>query len=215
MVGSQTNLERVYALSTFAKIRGTYAVYQDYAPAQLNLDLPSLYSLNFSVQNLAKVAISGLILIGANPRFEASLLNTALRREQFRRGFSYLTVGAFTSLRYAQTHQGNSYRTLFASLENRVAFVKSRLALQHPVGILLSINSLRNENASYLQKLVVSLGKFNFTKTAKSDRLGFLHSSVGSLAFAALGLSTKKRGNMQNSTLFTVGQPAFSESFFR
>ncbi len=194
---------------------GTNAIQSSFASAQIHLDLPSLYSLNLSVHNLAKVVISGLILIGANPRFEASLLNTACRREALRRGLIYLTVGAFANLRYTQAHQGNSYRTLFASLENRASFVKERITQASPIGILLSVNSLRNNHASFLQKLVVTLGKVNFTKTVKNDRLGFLHSSVGSLAFAYFGLGGKKRDNTTNTTLFTVGQPAFADSFFR
>jgi len=41
----------------------------------------------------------------------------------------------------------------------------------------------------------MQLGKNFFIKTTKDNRLGYIHSSVGSLAFAHIGLSTKENNN--------------------
>lgn len=215
MVGSHVNLERVYSLATFAKLRGTNEITQGYAPAHLQVDLPFFYSLNRSIQSFTENTLSGIVMIGANPRYEASLFNTRLRREQNRRGLSYLSIGSFASLRYAQVHQGNSYRTILAFRENRFSSVKSRLTAELPISFLLGVNSLRSQYALFLQQGVRALGKNFFVKTGQKDRLGYLHSSLGSLAFAHLGLVSKKVQLSEETTLFTVNQPSHSESFFK
>jgi len=147
--------------------------------------------------------------IGTNLRFEASLLNTILRREQARRGLQYITVGAFSPLRYTHSHKGNSLYTLYSILENRIVFVKKQYSNIKPLSILSGVDSLRNNYSSFIQKLIFKVGKLFFTKTAKQDRLGFVHSSVGSLAFSHLGIVSK---TPQTPYLFTVAAPSYNQN---
>jgi len=58
-----------------------------------------------------------------------------------------------------------------------------------------------------MQQLFRQLGKQFFVKNKTKDRLGFIHSSIGSLGFAHLGFSSKKF-TTPNLT-FTVAQPDF------
>jgi NADH-quinone oxidoreductase subunit G len=171
--------------------------------AKLLLDIPFFYSLNQTVNNFSKGELSSVIMIGTNLRYEASLLNTMLRREQNRRGLSFVTLGAFNQLRYSHSHEGNSHRSLFSSIENRVGFIKNYVNQSNSVGILLGINNLRGHSSTFLQQLVRQLGKYFFVKTGKNDRLGYVHSSVGSMAFAHLGLITKNKN--KKNILFSVG----------
>lgn len=201
VVGSQANLQRVYALATFAKLNGTSFVAQGDHGLALTIDAPEFYSFNRTVQSLVTgadtvdntKAISSALLVGTNLRFEASIINTMLRREQRRRAISYATVGVYTPLRYRQRHQGNSFRTLEALLENRLPLIKNLRGLGDTViartALFCGVESFRRKQGNVLQVLTHALAKRIFSKTRKGERLGFVHSSVSTLAFAHLGLS--------------------------
>ena len=48
-----------------------------------------------------------------------------------------------------------------------------------------------------------------FIKTAQKERLGVIHSSIGSLAFSHLGLTAKKN---YTESKFTFAQPAYAKN---
>jgi len=207
-----------YSLAAYSKMFGYSNTFnQTRFSAKLLLDIPFFYSLNQAVNEFSKNTRNGFIMIGTNLRYEASLLNTMFRREQNRRGIPFVTLGAFTQLRYAHSHQGNSHRIVVASIENRLQYIKNYVKQSNSVGILLSVNSLRGHSSNFLQQLVRQLGKYFFVKTGKNDRLGYIHSSVGSMAFSHLGLNSKKVNN-KDLTLFSVGagnvtnKPVFNNS---
>jgi len=190
-------------------------IIESFASSKLQLDIPFFYSLN-DTTNFDNISnLSGLILVGINPRFETAILNTKFRNAISQRNFNIIRISVFTSLRYSQIHQGNTFRTLYSILENRINTVKINIGFKIPVGILLGVNNLRNAQATHLQHLVLNLGKSFFVKMQNKDRLGYLHSSVGSLSFAFLGYTPKKT-NIKTpvSTLFTVNQPNYSQKFF-
>ena len=214
IVGSHSNLERVYAINTFIKIKGNNNISFGYRPAQLRLDQPFSYSLNRTVSSFIELNISGFLMIGTNLAYEASLINTMFRREQNLRNNFFVTIGAFTSLRYKQSHQGNSFRALIGSIENRYYFIAKNFININSIGILLSVNSLRNQHSIFLQKIIHSLGKFFFVKTGNQDRLGYLHNSVGSLSAAHFGLVSKRGQGSKKNTLFSINRSIDSESFF-
>ena len=212
--GPQVNLESMYSFVSFAKRFGFNSIFQTYASAQLNVDIPLFYSFNRTVESLVEKPLGGLILLNSNLRYEASLINTIIRREQNRRSSTYITIGAFKSLRYNHQHAGNSFRLVLSSLENRLSFFKLRLqATNGSTGIFVGVESLRNQYGFFSQIIGRFLGKRLFTKTSKEDRLGFIHSTLGSLAFAHQGVSSKPYAHEKVS--FTFSQPQVSKSFFK
>jgi len=209
--GSQSNLERVYAAVNYIKATGNgNTLSQTFVGVNLSVDRPFFYSFNRSFNEFTENEISALIQVGTNLRYEASLFNTLLRREQARRGLFYGTVGCFSSLRYTQNHQGNSLRAVFALLENRSSFVKNLTSQLKAVSIISGVNSFRNDKAGFMQSLLRQLGKQFFVATKSRNRLGFVHSSIGSLAFSYLGLSSKTITN--GYTNFVVAQPDHSST---
>ena len=76
------------------------------------------------------------------------------------------------------------------------------------------MNSLRNQYSIFIQKITYSLGKFFFIKTIGENRLGYLHSSTGSLAFAHFGLEAKINSNYKSKIIFSINRSVDSENFF-
>ena len=214
VVGSHSNLERVYSINAFIKIKGNSDINLNFRPSQLQLDQPFFYSLNRTVSSFIETNISGFLIVGTNLAYEASILNTIFRRRQNTSNINFSTINAYSSLRYKQTHQGNSFRTLKSFIENRCNYNKVIMKNDIPVGILLGVNSLRNSYSFFLQKMIYSLGKSFFVKTKGENRLGYLHSSVGSLAFAYFGLKSRTESSFKNKTIFTINRSVDSENFF-
>lgn len=205
--GSQSNLERIYSAATYLKTKGVGTLSQTFIPSNLCFDIPFFYSFNRVFSSFSENEIASVLQIGTNLRYEASLLNTLLRREQSRRALSYITIAVTTSLRYAHTHQGNSLRSLFAIIENRSKRVKDLFSQEKPLALFSGVNSLRNNQSIVMQQLLRQLGKQFYVKGKSKDRLGFIHSSIGSLAFAHLGFSSKK--STTTAVTFTVAQPDY------
>jgi len=52
--------------------------------------------------------------------------------------------------------------------------------------------------------VILAVGKLFFIKTNSNDRLGYVHSNIGSLSFAHLGIYPKKF-TLNSNNLYTVG----------
>jgi len=51
------------------------------------------------------------------------------------------------------------------------------------------VNSLRNNESNFIQQYVRQIAKYFFSQNSKNDRLGYIHSTTGSLAFAHINRS--------------------------
>jgi len=183
--GSQTNLETIFSVNVFNKLFKKNTINsQDTYSADLILDHPFFYSLNQPFDKFYTTSLTNTILVGTNTRYEVSLLNTIIRRQSKLHGAQYLTIGAFSPLAFSQIHVGTSIRAIFSLVENRSFWIKEFMKTSNTSGIYRSINAFRNKNSRFIQKLLVRLGKYYFIKNSYNTRLGYIHDSVGSLAFA-------------------------------
>ena len=190
--GSQTNFESLYAVDSFIKRVSTKTAFsfnQIKYTSNLLIDLPLFYSLNKSVNDFAVNPLQNIIIIGVNLRYEASILNTRIRREIKQRGTTYVSLGNFSPLAYPQKHKGNSYRTIIAFIENRISLVKAFTEKSNKTAIYIGVNSLRNNESNFIQQYVRQIAKYFFSQNSKNDRLGYIHSTTGSLAFAHINRS--------------------------
>jgi NADH dehydrogenase/NADH:ubiquinone oxidoreductase subunit G len=196
--GSQVNLESLYSFDFFAKSivnKAPISYNQLKYTANLITDVPLFYSLNKSVNDFILDPLQNIIIVGVNLRYEASLLNTRLRREAKQRGASYVNLGNFSPLAYSQMHKGNSVRSIIALIENRIAFIKEFNCSSNKTAIYIGVNSLRNVNSPFTQQIIRQIAKYFFTHNGNKDRFGYIHSSVGSLAFAHINrLNTGSTG---------------------
>jgi hypothetical protein len=216
IIGSHFNIEMIYTVAIFAKSIGinTTMLYQSYAPANIQVDSPFYYSLNSTVKSFINNNLTTIIIVGLNLRYEASLFNTMFRRAQSKHNNFFITMGSFNSLRYTHIHQGNSFRRLLSFIENRVGFVKNRYINQASVAVLLGINSLRGHISKSLQQRVNLLGNQFCVKIGSKDRLGYIHSSISSLAFAHFGHIHNTNLKIDNNFYISIGQPNYSINYF-
>ena len=186
-------MEGIYFTSSFLKSHGHSDFQLGNVLAKTNYDIPFFYSLNCEVASLDKLTM--LILIGLNTRYEASLLNTNLRKQQRERKLTYYTVGAYTPLNLNQNHFGNSLRSLMSFAENKLTTNIKCYVHANP-SIMYSFESLRTKYGFFMQNIFRFLGKKLFTKTQKGERLGLIHAQITSLNFAHLGITSNVRSSI-------------------
>lgn len=206
--GNLSDLEGIYLLSQFIKLCGNSDIQVGNFKLKLNFDLPFFYSFNRTINSLNN--LGALLLIGLNTRYESSVLNSYLRKHQLARALPYATIGAYSSLRLRQNHEGNSLRALLAVAENKTSLTSTFYNLTNP-SIFFGVETLRIKNGSFLKNIITFLGKKFFTKTKQGERFSGVHSNVSTLNFAHLGLTAGVRSPFHSSrhkdkelsTLFT------------
>jgi len=134
-------------------------------------------------------------MIGTNPRFEASLLNTNLRKQQLSRDLKFFTVGAYSALKLKQNHIGITLKSLISLVENKTSSTKE-LVTSKGSSIFLGVESLKAKNGAILQNIARFFAKKLFLKTKTTERLGYIHSNTTSLLFNTLGVSPSVRSKL-------------------
>ena len=196
ILGSLTDISEAFVMSNLIKFLGFGDVqYENYKMA-LNVDAPFFYSLNTSINSFEKT--NCLFVVGSNLRYEASILNTMIRKYQMRRNFQLINVGAYSDLRLKQNHFGNGLRALINIIQNRSVLSLNLINMKN-VSLILGAESLKNKNGFFLQNLLRLLGKKLFLTNKKTTRFGILHSSVGSLSTAFLGIQPNVRSALNVS----------------
>jgi NADH-quinone oxidoreductase subunit G len=190
VLGSLTDINEAFVLSNFVKYLGFGDIQFENYKMALNLDAPYFYSLNTSINSFENT--NCLFVVGSNLRYEASILNTMIRKYQMRRNFQIINVGAYSDLRLKQNHYGNGLRSLINIIQNRSSVSLDLINMKN-VSLILGAESLKNRNSFFLQNLLRLLAKKLFLTTKKTTRFGILHSSVGSLSTAFLGVSPNVR----------------------
>jgi hypothetical protein len=104
------DVESLYFFSYYVRMMGSKDIQCGNYTINMNINLSSFYSFNLTKNILEN--LGSLLIIGNNPRFEVSVLNTFLRKQQNRYALSYITLGVFSALRLKQEHTGNGLRTL-------------------------------------------------------------------------------------------------------
>jgi len=202
------DVESLYLLNFFVKSLGSSDIQAGNVLSKVNIDVPIFYGLNRTLKSFEN--INGLIMIGTNTRFEASLLNTLLRKQQLAKALPYVTFNHAASLKLKQNHQGSGVRSLLAFVDNKVSLTKTFYNMNN-VSLILGAGSLKTLNGSSLQNIFRFLSKKFFTKIKNEERASILHSSITTLLFANVGIQPGVRSDLYNGvkdrkihTLFAV-----------
>jgi len=132
VVGQLIDQESVFMFKQFFNKLGISNLYlqehNNLLTSNINLDFRSNYILNTRLYNLDINAttvetinkeITGttssdfILLVGTNPRYDASLLNVRLRQLLIKKNITIASIGSPMNLTYEHNHLGNSVNTLF------------------------------------------------------------------------------------------------------
>jgi len=160
IAGDLASVEEMYALSELVKSLGSENLdcRQDGAALDPSLGRAS-YLFNPTIAGIEQA--DALLIIGANPRFEAAILNARIRKRYRRGGFPIGVIGEGGEMRYKYDYLGAGPDTLKDILDGGHAFAEVLSKASRPMIIIGQGALTRTDGAGVLAtaaKLAVNVG---------------------------------------------------------
>ncbi|MBT9368303.1 NADH-quinone oxidoreductase subunit NuoG [Rhizobium sp. CSW-27] len=185
IAGDMASVEEMYALKELLTALGSQNMdcRQDGAKFDPSLGRAS-YILNSTIQGIEEA--DALLLIGANPRFEAAVLNARIRKRWRRGNFPIGVIGEASELRYAYDYLGAGTDTLTDLVNGSNGFVEKLRNAKKPLIIVGSGAVTRDDGAGVLAaaaSLAVSVGAVG----EEWNGFGVLHTAASRVGGLDLG----------------------------
>ncbi|XP_050435934.1 NADH-ubiquinone oxidoreductase 75 kDa subunit, mitochondrial [Adelges cooleyi] len=136
VAGSLSDAESMVSLKDLLNRLGSEELYteQPFPVVGSSTDLRSSYLFNSSISGLEQADL--VLLIGTNPRYEAPLINTRIRKGYVHNELNIALLGPKVDLSYDYEHLGDSASTLKELAEKKHAFFTKLSKAKRPVIIL-------------------------------------------------------------------------------
>ncbi|MQB43462.1 NADH-quinone oxidoreductase subunit NuoG [Rhizobium sp. ICMP 5592] len=192
IAGDLASVEEMYALSELLKSLGSENLdcRQDGTALDPSLGRAS-YIFNPSIEGIE--AADALLIVGANPRFEAAVLNSRIRKRWRRGKFPIGVIGEHADLRYSYDYLGAGPETLADLVSGSHSFAEVLKTAQKPMIIIGQGALVREDGAKVLAnaaKLAAAVG------VVKDDWNGFavLHTAASRVGGLDLGFVPGAKG---------------------
>ncbi|ASW06184.1 NADH-quinone oxidoreductase subunit NuoG [Rhizobium sp. 11515TR] len=192
IAGDLASVEEMYALGELLKSLGSENLdcRQDGTALDPSLGRAS-YIFNPSIQGIE--AADALLIVGANPRFEAAVLNSRIRKRWRRGKFPIGVIGEAADLRYSYDYLGAGPDTLADLVSGSHSFADVLKNAQKPMIIIGQGALIREDGAEVLAnaaKLAAAVG------VVKEDWNGFavLHTAAARVGGLDLGFVPGAKG---------------------
>ncbi len=192
IAGDLASVEEMYALGELLKSLGSENLdcRQDGAALDPSLGRAS-YIFNPTIQGIE--AADALLIVGANPRFEAAVLNSRIRKRWRRGKFPIGVIGEAADLRYSYDYLGAGPDTLADLVSGSHSFADVLKNAQRPMIIIGQGALIREDGAEVLAnaaKLAAAVG------VVKEDWNGFavLHTVAARVGGLDLGFVPGAKG---------------------
>ncbi len=160
IAGDLASVEEMFALKSLLASLGSTNVdcRQDGAALDPSLGRAS-YLFNATIEGIEHA--DALLIVGSNPRYEASVLNARIRKRWRRGGFPIAVIGEASELRYEYEYLGSGTDTLSDLASGSHSFIEKLKAAKNPMIIVGQGALSREDGAAVLSaaaKLAVSVG---------------------------------------------------------
>lgn len=158
IAGKMADAESLMAMKDLVNKLGSelLATEQNFPKEGSGIDLRSNYIMNNKIRNLEEADV--VLLIGTNPRYEAPLINTRLRKGYLHAEQTIALIGPKVDLTYDYEHLGQSLKTISELKNGTHAFSNVLLNAKKPM-IVLGSNQLDREDGAKILAEVQELAK--------------------------------------------------------
>jgi NADH-quinone oxidoreductase subunit G len=144
------------------------------------------------------------ILIGANPRHEATLINARIRKRSLRGNYPIYSVGECGDLTYPVTHLGDDAKILQEIASGKHSVVQGLKQSKKPMLIIGYGALMRNDYQEILHLCSEIVKKYNFVQDGWNG-FNILHSAASRVAALDLGFVPQKDG-MYTQEILTAAE---------
>lgn len=185
IAGDLAAVEEIYALKLLMEKLGSTNIdcRQDGAALDPSLGRAS-YIFNPTIEGIEDA--DALLIIGANPRFEASVLNARIRKRWRMENFPVGVIGDEADLRYDYTYLGAGTDTLAGLVDGSGDFYKVLQDAERPMIIVGQGALARNDGAAVLDS-VLALADAVGVVGEDWNGLGVLHTAAARVGALDLG----------------------------
>jgi NADH dehydrogenase/NADH:ubiquinone oxidoreductase subunit G len=130
-----------------------------------------------------------LILVGANPRLEAPVLNARIRKANGLNGLEVAIIGSATNLGYDYVHLGNSAQTLLELADGTHPYCERLKKAELPM-IIVSSEALARHDGESIRQLVNKIGEQSNVINAKEkwNGINVLHTEATRVGALDIGI---------------------------
>ncbi|XP_076755828.1 NADH dehydrogenase (ubiquinone) 75 kDa subunit [Xylocopa sonorina] len=210
IAGKLADAEALVAMKDLVNRLGgeSLATEQPFPKHAAGIDIRSNYLLNNTIAAVEEADV--VLLIGTNPRYEAPLVNTRLRKGYIHGEQTIGLIGPNVDLTYDYEHLGQSPETITQLRNGTHPFSNALKSAKKPL-IILGIEQLTRRDGgkilSETQLLAQSLGKSSMAPDAEWKVLNILHTNASQVAALDLGYlsSVEEIKEQQPKVLFLLG----------
>ena len=149
------------------------------------------YLLNTSIADIERA--DAILLIGTNPRVEASLVNTRIRKAWLHGGAEVAVIGEAEDLTYDVHHLGDDIAALGKLSGSRKGFAETLRAAERPVVIVGERVFAHDEADNILAHIAALVKKFDVIRDGWNG-YNVLHSAASRVGALDLGLTPAEGG---------------------
>ncbi len=184
ITGDLSDIKSIYYFFQFLNNLGSNNIQNNNDLLSLNVDIPLFYKFNSTIAGIENSDV--FLLVGVNPRYEASLINTRLRKQFLKEDIKIGLIGNPVDLTYPYDHLGCSTKTLIEITEGRHPYCKFLRKAKNPM-VIFGTEFLKRKDSNALINLHKYLGKYSILQLNNYNGFNLLHSNVGQINSFELG----------------------------
>lgn len=174
---------------------------QNFPAAAGSTDLRSNYLLNSTIAGIEEADL--VLVVGCNPRFEAPLVNTRLRKAFLHNELKVAVLGDKVDLTYEYDHIGNKASDLTALSSGSHAFSQALKAAKRPM-IIVGASALQRKDADHIFAKAVELAS-----SLKAEEgwkvLNVLHTAASQVGAMDVGYKPLSSASGKRKVTFLLG----------
>jgi NADH-quinone oxidoreductase subunit G len=148
------------------------------------------HSYMFNPRIAALEGADAVLLIGTDPRKEAPLLNSRIRKAVIYGRIPVASVGCVADLTYPVQHIGNTPNALRELADGSHPFAATLAAAERPV-IIVGNRALQRHDGSAIFRLVEDIARTSGAVSEDWDGLGVLHDAANTVGLLDIGFEDK------------------------
>ena len=188
-IGDMVNLENSLAFKKLFEIIGSNNLECREKKFYINPDEKMNYIFNSSIENIENSDL--ILLVGTNPRHEATMLNARIRKANSQNKTPVFSIGNPGDLSYEYEIVGENTQEIKNLINKDSKFSKKFLGSKKPI-VILGESALNNESGKYIFEEIKDFLKKNHFITEQWNALNILTqnaSTVGSIDLKLFNIS--------------------------
>ena len=173
--GKFTDVETLFSTKNFLNSIGSNLCECRFDNSQFLEGQRSSYILNSSIKEIENA--DSILLVGSNPRWEASVLNARIRKAYIQNNCKIGLIGNKLNLNYEYEHLSNSISHLNEILNGKSSYCKILERSQNPL-IIIGISAINYSDGKNVLNLSAEIAKKLINKTESFNPLNILQQNI-------------------------------------